>query len=69
MEPKDFRKTAKDLVRAVGKKEAVRLMVMAGASPSVADKLARNVYPSEIGLLLGRAIEEALTEANKRSAS
>lgn len=67
MKPKDFKQVALALVQAVGKREAVRLIVMAGASPSVAEKLARGCYPSAVGTLLGRAINDAVFASKNRA--
>lgn len=65
MEPKDFKRVVLELVDKVGKKEAIRQLVMAGVAPSTADKLARDDYPSEIGDLLGRAIQDAVNLPKK----
>lgn len=52
----------------IGKSEARRLLVVAGVSPHTADKLIGGRYPSEVGLLMGAAIERAI-EASKQAAS
>lgn len=65
---KDWKKNVKDMAKRVGKSEAKRQLVVAGVSTSTADKLIRDVYPSEVGPLLGAAIQRAI-EASKQQAS
>lgn len=67
MKTKDYRLAALEFAKEVGIKEARKLFVIAGASPSVADKLSRGVYPSEVGTLLGRAIDDAITGKGRAS--
>ena len=64
MKKTDLKKAVLDLSKRIGKSEALRLLVVAGASPHTAEKLLRGVYPSQIGHLLGDAIGRAL-EAEK----
>jgi hypothetical protein len=64
----DYKKAVQDLASRIGKSEARRELVVAGASPHTADKLLRGVYPSEVGHLLGGAIERAIEATKKRSA-
>lgn len=65
-DPKDI---VRQLEALVGKRAARRLMVVEGLSPSTADKLLRECYPSEVGALLGDALERALNAAKKARAS
>lgn len=68
MKNTNLKRAVLDLGQRIGKSEARRLLVVAGASPHTADKLLRGVYPSEIGHLLGDAIGRAI-EAAKVKAS
>lgn len=69
MDDKALKKTLKTLVKKVGIVEARRLLVIAGVSPSTADKLVGNRYPSEVGRLLGATITRVATEAGAQAAS
>lgn len=60
---KDHKNTVQDLAARVGKPRARQFLVAAGVSISAADKLLRGKYKSEIGLLLGAAIERAAQSA------
>lgn len=68
MANKNLKKDIADLAKRVGKPEARRLLVVAGISPHTADKLIGERYPSEVGILVGAAIQRAI-EASKQEAS
>lgn len=57
---------AVDLAARIGKSEARRRLVVEGVSPHTADKIIGSRYPSEIGVLLGAAIQRAI-EVSKAS--
>lgn len=66
---KDPKEIVREIVDMVGKSKAVRLLVKADASPSVAGKLTRGTYASEIGDLLAGAIRRAHQMASEEKAS
>lgn len=68
MGKEDWQKQITELVKFVGEEEAVALLIQAKASPSIADKLVANRYPSRPGRLVRGAIHEAW-EAGKQRAS
>ena len=68
MKAQGAKQAAMDLAKRVGKPEARRLLVVAGISPHTADKLISGRYTSEVGLLVGAAINRAV-EAAKQLAS
>lgn len=57
---KDLKKMAEEFAKRVGKPRARKLLVLEGVSPHTADKIISGRYPSEIGELLGAAIERVL---------
>lgn len=65
---KDPKKLIKELSAQVGRPEAKRLLVSEGISISTADKLVRDVYKNDVGLLIQDAIRRAI-EASKQRAS
>lgn len=65
---KNPKKLVKELSAQVGRPEAKRLLVVEGVSISTADKLVRDVYKNEVGLLIQAAILKAV-EASKKQAS
>lgn len=56
---KDPKQLVQEMVRRLGKREAERLLINARVSSSVAGKLIRGTYPSEVGELVAAAIEKA----------
>ena len=64
---KDPREIVQELVQMIGKRKAERLLISENISPSVANKLARNAYPSEIGELVAAAILRAKEAALRAS--
>lgn len=68
MSRKDPKEEALELANQVGKPEARRLLVVAGISPHTADKLISGRYTSEVGLLVGAAIQRAIEAAKSGAA-
>ena len=66
MRNKDPKNTVRQIETLVGRKEALRLMVIEGVSPSTADKLLAERYDSEVGALLSLAIARAMDAAKNR---
>lgn len=66
---KDPKEIVSEIVKLVGKSRAEKLLIRADASPSVAGKLTRGTYESEVGDLLAGAIRRAreMAEAEKAS--
>lgn len=64
---RDPKEVVQEIVELVGKREAVRLLVVADVSTSVAGKLVRGVYESEVGALVAAAIEKARAAAAQAS--
>ncbi len=64
---KDPKKLIKELASQVGRPEAKRLLVTEGISVSVADKLVRDVYKSDVGLLVQDAISRAIKAAKAKA--
>lgn len=64
---KDPREIVQEIIKMVGKRKAERLLIHEKISPSVASKLARGAYPSEIGELVADAILRAKEAAAKAS--
>ncbi len=64
---KDPKKIVEELVEMLGKPRAERLLIEADVSPSLAGKLVRGTYPSQIGILVGAAIAKAREAAAKAS--
>lgn len=65
---KDPKKLIKQLTSQVGKPEAKRLLISEGISISTADKLVREVYKNEVGLLIRAAVLRAV-KASEQEAS
>lgn len=68
MSSNELKRKTIEFAKRVGKPEARRLLVVAGISPHTADKIIGGRYPSEIGILLGAAIQRVI-EASKQAAS
>lgn len=68
MAKRDPKESVQQLAAQVGKPKARQFLVAAGVSTSAADKLLRDKYPWEIGLLLGAAIERACESARENVA-
>ncbi len=64
---KDPKTVVQDIIRLVGKRKAERLLIGAKVSPSVAGKLVRGKYESEVGELIAAAIETARAVAAQAS--
>lgn len=60
---KDPKIVVKEIVQLVGKRRAEKLLVQADVSTSMAGKLVRDKYDSEIGVHIAAAIEKARTAA------
>jgi len=60
---KDPKAVVREIIQLVGKPEAERLLIDAGVSPSLAAKLKRGKYRSEIGRLVAEAIARAKEKA------
>jgi hypothetical protein len=63
MSSEDLKKKAEEFAAKVGKPKARKALVLEGVSPHTADKIISGRYPSEIGELLGAAIERAIKAA------
>lgn len=64
---KDPKRVVQEIVDLVGKRRAERILINADVSPSVAGKLVRGKYDSEIGVLVAAAIDKARAAATKAS--
>jgi hypothetical protein len=66
----NWKQKVRELVRDIGRAEARKLLESAGVSKVTADRLTGKTtrYPSNVGPLLGSAIERAL-ESSKSKAS
>lgn len=65
---KDPKQTVMEIVQMVGRPEAERLLISEKLSPSLATKLVRGLYESQVRALVADAIERA-KEAAKAQAS
>lgn len=63
----DPKKQVQEIVEAVGKRKAERLLVTAGVSSSMAGKLIRGKYESEIGEWIAERIAVARAAAPRAS--
>jgi hypothetical protein len=60
---KDPKGIVKEIIKLMGEPEAERLLIEAGLSPSLAAKLKRGKYKSEVGRLAADAIARAKAKA------
>lgn len=64
---KDPKRVVEEMVQLIGQRRAERLLIAQEISPSLAGKLARGTYESEVGPLIAAAIERARTAASQAS--
>jgi hypothetical protein len=63
----DPKKLVSEMVDLVGSSETERLLILANVSPSLAGKLRRGTYKSEIGRPIAACIEKALEQAKRKA--